>query len=294
MKFRVFSAALSLCLTAALCAGCGSTAKEKTANTTASEESSAVVTAETVQVVQDGMEPISGSEIKDGIYDITVDSSSTMFQITACQLTVRDGSMTAAMTMGGTGYLYLYMGTGAEAEQADADSYIPFTENADGTHTFTVPVEALDAGIDCAAFSKKKQIWYDRTLVFLADSLPMDARTEDAYTSVESLNLEDGTYTAAVTLEGGSGRASVESPATLTVADGSVTADILWSSSNYDYMKVDGVQYDPVNTDGNSEFQIPVLGFDYAMPVSADTTAMSTPHEIEYTLYFDSATLEKQ
>lgn len=122
----------------------------------------------------------------------------------------------------------------------------------------------------------------------------MDARTEDAYTSVESLNLEDGTYTVAVTLEGGSGRASVESPATLTVADGSVTADILWSSSNYDYMKVDGVQYDPVNTDGNSEFQIPVLGFDYAMPVSADTTAMSTPHEIEYTLYFDSATLEKQ
>ena len=294
MKFRVFSAALSLCLTAALCAGCGSTAKEETAGTAASEKSSAVVTAETVQVVQDGMEPISGSEIKDGVYDITVDSSSTMFQITACQLTVRDGSMTAAMTMGGTGYLYLYMGTGAEAEQADADSYIPFTENADGTHTFTVPVEALDTGIDCAAFSKKKQIWYDRTLVFRADSLPKDARTEDAYTSVESLNLEDGTYTVAVTLEGGSGRASVESPATLTVADSSVTADILWSSSNYDYMKVDGVQYDPVNTDGNSEFQIPVLGFDYAMPVSADTTAMSTPHEIEYTLYFDSATLEKQ
>ena len=289
MKFRIFSAALSLCLTAALCAGCGSTAKEETAGTATSEESSAVVTAETVQVVQDGMEPISGSEIKDGVYDITVDSSSTMFQITACQLTVRDGSMTAAMTMGGTGYLYLYMGTGAEAEQADADSYIPFTENADGTHTFTVPVEALDTGIDCAAFSKKKQIWYDRTLVFRADSLPMDART-----SVESLNLEDGTYTVAVTLEGGSGRASVESPATLTVADGSVTADILWSSSNYDYMKVDGVQYDPVNTDGTSEFQIPVLGFDYAMPVSADTTDMSTPHEIEYTLYFDSATLEKQ
>ena len=52
MKFRVFSAALSLCLTAALCAGCGSTAKEETAGTAASEESSAVVTAETVQVVQ--------------------------------------------------------------------------------------------------------------------------------------------------------------------------------------------------------------------------------------------------
>ncbi|MDO4175799.1 MAG: hypothetical protein Q4D42_13655, partial [Eubacteriales bacterium] len=62
-------------------------------------------------------------------------------------------------------------------------------------------------------------------------------------------------------------------------------------SSNYDYMKVDGVQYDAVNTEGNSTFEIPVTAFDYKLPVSADTTAMSTPHEIDYTLYFDSATI---
>ena len=37
----------------------------------------------------------------------------------------------------------------------------------------------------------------------------------------------------------------------------------------------------------------PVSAFDWKMPVLADTTAMSTPHEIEYTLYFDSATIEK-
>ena len=73
--------------------------------------------------------------------------------------------------------------------------------------------------------------------------------------------------------------------------NGAATASIVWSSSNYDYMKVDGVRYDCVNTEGNSAFEIPVIGFDYKMPVLADTTAMSTPHEIEYTLTFDSATL---
>ncbi|MGN1031810.1 MAG: hypothetical protein ACI4PQ_09435, partial [Butyricicoccaceae bacterium] len=110
----------------------------------------------------------------------------------------------------------------------------------------------------------------------------------------ESLNLADGTYLVAVTLEGGSGRSSVDSPATLTVKDGKATAEIIWSSSNYDYMKVDGVQYDPINAEGNSTFEIPVNGFDYKMPVSADTTAMSTPHEIEYTLYFDSSTIQEK
>ena len=52
------------------------------------------------------------------------------------------------------------------------------------------------------------------------------------------------------------------------------------------------MQYDPVNTEGNSVFEIPVSGFDWKMPVLADTTAMSTPHEIDYTLTFDSASLE--
>ena len=75
--------------------------------------------------------------------------------------------------------------------------------------------------------------------------------------------------------------------------EGQATATIVWSSANYDYMKVDGVQYDPVNTEGNAAFTIPVAGFDWKLPVLANTTAMSTPHEIEYTLTFDSVTLER-
>ena len=242
-------------------------------------------------VVEEGMTPIDGSQVKDGVYDITVDSSSSMFQIVSCELTVENGSMTAQMTMGGTGYLYVYMGTGEQAANADESEYIPFDEDAAGAHTYTVPVEALDAGVPCAAFSKNKEKWYDRTLVFRADSLPTDAFAEGVVTTAEDLSLADGAYQVDVTLEGGSGRASVESPARMTVENGKVTATIVWSSSNYDYMKVDGVRYDAVIENDRSVFTIPVTCFDWKMAVVADTIAMSQPHEIDYALRFDSASI---
>lgn len=62
---------------------------------------------------------------------------------------------------------------------------------------------------------------------------------------------------------------------------------------NYDYMLVDGENTEPLNTEGNLTFEIPVDGFDYPMEVVGDTVAMSEPHEIEYTLQFDSSTMEK-
>ena len=243
--------------------------------------------------VKDGMEPVSADALKDGVYEVRVDSSSGMFRITECELTVQDGAMSAVMTMSGTGYLKLYMGTGADAERAPDADFIPFAENADGKHTFKVPVEALDKGIDCSAFSKKKEKWYDRVLVFRADSLPAEAFADGRVAAAESLKLEDGSYTVAVRLEGGSGRASVETPAALRIEDGKAFATIIWSSSNYDYMKVGGEKFDLVNTEGNSSFEIPVSAFDWKMPVIADTIAMSEPHEVEYTLVFDSTTIKK-
>lgn len=247
--------------------------------------------AEVADVVEAGMTPINGSQIKDGVYSVTVDSSSSMFQIVSCQLTVQDGEMTAKMTMGGTGYLSVFMGTGEEAAGAQETSLIPFEEDPSGAHTFTVPVEALDMGIPCAAFSKNKEKWYDRTLVFRADSLPVDAFAEGVVTTPDSLQLSDGEYQVEVSLEGGSGKASLESPARLHVQNGQVTATITWSSANYDYMKVDGVQYDAVITEGRSAFTIPVTCFDWRMAVIADTIAMSQPHEISYALRFDSASI---
>ena len=281
-----------------LTSGCGSSASQQQPDTAAqtgetgtSNVASASDMAEVEEVVEEGMTPISGDKVKDGTYNVTVKSSSKMFDITACELTVEGGKMTATMHMGGKGYLYVYMGTGEQAAAADEADYIPFTEQADGTHSFTVPVDALDEGIDCAAFSKKKEKWYDRTILFRADSLPMDAFADGVVTTPDSLSLADGSYTADVALAGGSGRASVQSPAELTVKDGKVTAKIVWSSKNYDYMKVGDTKYDTVIEDEHSTFEIPVSCFDWAMAVKADTTAMSEAHEIDYTLTFDSASV---
>lgn len=101
----------------------------------------------------------------------------------------------------------------------------------------------------------------------------------------------DGTYTVEVTLTGGSGRAFVESPCKVIMADGQATATIVWSSPFYEYMLIGETRYEPVQEDGNSTFEIPVV-FDEDMPVSASTVAMSEPHLVDYTLRFDSKTLK--
>ena len=103
------------------------------------------------------------------------------------------------------------------------------------------------------------------------------------------IDKADGEYSIQVDLEGGSGKAMVTSPTILTVKDGQAYAQIQWSSSNYDYMIVDDEQYFPTNEEGmNSVFEIPVQIMDEGMPVIADTLAMGTPHEINYTLIFYS------
>ncbi len=102
------------------------------------------------------------------------------------------------------------------------------------------------------------------------------------------VDMSDGTYKIDVVLGGGSGRATITSPATLVVKEGCAYAQIEWSSSHYDYMKVGETTYDPINTDGNSVFELPVTVMDKPMDVIADTTAMGTPHEINYTLTFYS------
>lgn len=65
-----------------------------------------------------------------------------------------------------------------------------------------------------------------------------------------------------------------------------------WSSPNYDYMLVNGEKYLPVNTEGNSVFEVPVEALDAPLTMIGDTVAMSTPHEVEYTVTFHSDTLQ--
>ena len=244
------------------------------------------------EVVEEGMTPIGPEFLKDGVYPITVKSSSSMFRIESALLTVKDGSMTATLTMGGKSYLYVYPGSAMDAATGDAAEYIPYTLDEEDRCCFTIPVSALDAAVSCAAFSKNKELWYDRSLLFRADSLPMEAFVDGFFVTARSLKLEDGAYTVGVTLSGGSGKASVQSPARLTVKDGACEAELVWSSKNYDYMKLGEEKFLPVSTEGNATFLIPVPYFDRPVSVIADTVAMSQPHEISYTLLFDAESLE--
>ena len=288
------------CMTGILLAGC-SNGKVENGNQTASNNqtvsnnqvASKEEMASSVEVGTKNMKAITGDKIKDGIYEISVESSSPMFKITKCVLTVKEANMTAVMTMSGTGYAKLFMGTGEEAVNAKEDTYIPYVENEKKEHTFQVPVEALDKEISCTAFSIRKEKWYDRTLVFSSKSMPADA-IKGVGNTVESLSLKDGTYQVDVALEGGSGRASVDSPTKIRIEDGKAYATITWSSSNYDYMKVNQKKIEPVSREEYSVFEIPLSEFDRALDVIADTVAMGEPHEIEYTLFFDSTTLQKK
>ena len=103
-------------------------------------------------------------EAEDGTYKANVTSSSSMFKVTDCVLTSKNGKMTAKVTLSGTGYDYLYAGTSAKAA-ADSANWVKFVEE-NGKYTYIIPVDALDAEIPVAARSKKNDKWYDRTLVF--------------------------------------------------------------------------------------------------------------------------------
>ncbi|MCI8862870.1 MAG: hypothetical protein HFI20_10370 [Lachnospiraceae bacterium] len=291
----------------------------------------------------EGMTPIYGTDITDGVYEVTVESSSPMFPIEKALLTVENGSMTAVLTMGGQGYLKVYPGTGTQAASSDPSQYIDFQVNEEGKHTFTIPVEALDQPIACAAFSKNREKWYDRSLLFEAESLPKEAvlvdlpdyealkqaakekriaalREESEQKAAEEakaadnsdtaekpetagaqetandpsgtsaqpafIEMEDGEYAIEVEVKGGTGRTTISSPAGLLVRDGQAYARIEWSSTSYDYMLVGGKKYLPLNEEGYSTFEIPITIFNEPMEVIADTTAMSTPHEITYQLIF--------
>ena len=282
---RVFSCVVAASLALSLLVGCG-------ASSTASSAASSAASSEAASSVASSAAETAA--LTDGVYTAEFDTDSSMFHANeACDgkgtLTVENGQMTFHVSLASTHIVNLYLGKASDAADHEADWLQPTTDTvtySDGTseevYGFDIPVSAVDADFDLAILGTKGK-WYDH-VVSVRDAVEKAAEAETP---------ADGTYTCDVTLEGGSGRATVESPAALTVADGKMTATIVWSSANYDYMKVDGVQYDPVNTEGNAAFTIPVAGFDGKLPVLANTTAMSTPHEIEYTLTFDSVTLER-
>ena len=290
MKYTRFVSLLAVsALLAASLAGCGSSASS-VASSASSEAVSSVAESAVSEAASESAAASSARALEDGTYTAEFDTDSSMFHVNEANdgkgtLTVEDGQMTLHISLQSKKIVNLYVGMAADAPDHEADWLQPTTDTvtySDGTseevYGFDVPVEALDTDFQLAILGTKGK-WYDHTV---------SVRNVEAQAAEAVETPADGSYTCEVTLEGGSGRATVDSPAALTVADGKMTATIVWSSPNYDYMIVDGEKYLPTNTEGNSTFEIPVSALGMPLSVVADTVAMSTPHEIEYTLTFSA------
>lgn len=289
---------LSACL---LLGGCGAgqaadatsaestvAAQESTVTLTESTEAAETVSTETAQ---------DKAQLPDGVYTAEFSTDSSMFHVSeACDgkgtLTVKDGVMTIHISLGSKKILNLYPGLAEDAAKDGAVLLQPTTDTvtySDGmteeVYGFDVPVPVIGEEFDLALIGTKGK-WYDHKVKV------SDPVAEGAADTFDLSTVEDGSYTIELTMEGGSGRASIQSPAQLAIADGAATATLEWSSPNYDYMLVNGEKYLPVNTESNSVFEVPVEALDAPLTMIGDTVAMSTPHEVEYTVTFHSNTLQ--
>ena len=227
------------------------------------------------------------AELADGIYTAEFTTDSSMFRVNeTCEgkgtLTVENGEMTIHITLGSKKILNLYPGLAEDASEEGAELLLPTEDTvtySDGmteeVYGFDVPVPLLESEFDLALIGTKGK-WYDHK-VSVSNPVPLE---NDEQVNDE-VSLEDGTYSMGITFAGGSGKAEILST-------------VQWNSPNYDYMIVNGEKYLPVNTEGDSIFEIPVLIFDEPMDIIGDTVAMSKPHEIEYTLTFHLDTAVKE
>ena len=293
---------LSACLLLGGC-GAGQAADATSAESTVATQESTVTLTESTEAAETVSTETTQNEaqLPDGVYTAEFSTDSSMFHVSeACDgkgtLTVKDGVMTIHISLGSKKILNLYPGLAEDAAKDGAVLLEPTTDTvtySDGmteeVYGFDVPVPVIGEEFDLALIGTKGK-WYDHK-VKVSDPVVEDSQ-EAANGSFDMSTLADGSYTIELTMEGGSGRASIQSPTQLAIADGAATAILEWSSPNYDYMLVNGEKYLPVNTEGNSVFEVPVEALDAPLTMIGDTVAMSTPHEVEYTVTFYSETLE--
>lgn len=289
---------LSACLLLGGC-GAGQAADATSAESTVAAQESTVTPTEITETAETVSTEIAQDEaqLPDGVYTAEFSTDSSMFHVSeACDgkgtLTVKDGVMTIHISLGSKKILNLYPGLAEDAAKDGAVLLEPTTDTvtySDGmteeVYGFDVPVPVIGEEFDLALIGTKGK-WYDHKVKV------SDPVAEGAADTFDLSAVEDGSYTIELTMEGGSGRASIQSPAQLAIADGAATAILEWSSPNYDYMLVNGEKYLPVNTEGNSVFEVPVEALDVPLTMIGDTVAMSTPHEVEYTVTFHSDTLQ--
>ena len=195
--------------------------------------------------------------LADGVYTADFNTDSSMFHTNeTCDgkgvLTVKDGQMTIHVSLASTSIVNLFPGLKEDAQKDGAVLLQPTKDTVTYPDGLTETVNGFD--------------------------IPVPALDEEFDVAIIG---KKGVWS--------DHKVSVSNPV-LKEENGAATATIVWSSEKYDYMLVDGQRYDVLTTEGGSTFEIPVRALDTPLTVIGDTTAMSTPHEIEYTLTFKSAT----
>ena len=283
MKSNIVKSIVAITLGAVLIAGCG---KSEASIAPATEETSLEESTEEAseEQTQAQTEEVKQAPIEDGTYLASFDTDGSMFHVNEAWdgkgiLTVKDGEMTIHIVMPSKNTVNLFYGLAEDAKKDGAVLIDPTNEEVtydDGTseevYAFDVPVPVLNEEYDLALIGKK-QVWYDHK-VKVSNPEPYDGETESAKADDAKADANDEGLTAEVTLTGGSGKATVTSPAKIKEEDGKIIATIEWSSPHYDYMIVDGVKYMPVNTEGNSVFEIPIPGYNEDFTVIADTMVL--------------------
>lgn len=218
---------------------------------------------------------------EDGVYTVSVDSSSDMFRVVKCVLRVQDGDMQATLTVSGQGYGYLYSGTASEADAAPTDTWVPFVLDDDGKKTFTIPISALDAGLNVAAWSIKYEKWYARVLNFKSNTLRPYVEPEPKPEAV--FKAADGIYSVEVTTDSA---LLVITDATIKIKSGKITAVLTAEDSAYAYLylgfaknaRTDENGWIPIqlNADGSASYvlQLPAIGVDIPIATYSEKRKM--------------------
>ena len=210
----------------------------------------------------------------DGTYvpDFTYEGGTGKVTITCPKLVIRSGKATATLVFSSSKYTY-----------ALVDGVRYDNENPGGESTFTIPVNVnapTEISAETTAMSEAHLVDYTLHVGLAEGAEPEEPATPE---EPEEPAFADGTYVPDFTYEGGTGKATITCPK-LVMKDGKGTATIVFSSTKYTYVLVDGVRYDNENPGGESTFTIPV-NVNAPTEISAETTAMSEAHLVDYTLH---------
>lgn len=210
---------------------------------------------------------------ENGVYSASVETDSNLLRFSACRVEITDDGMTATLTAAQNSFDFLYMGTAAQAREDEA-GWVAAVPDESGAYTYTVSLATLDNDLPVATHSSQRNMWYDRTLCIRSASLlPLEEAATDEANAPDSFSFT-----------GGTGRVQVTCPAIRTDEGGQAYATITFSSPNYTSVRVGEQQYDCTCDESSSTVEIPV-NVNQSTVIYGTTTAMSTAHEIEYTLF---------